>query len=413
MAVSVLALRKWHRWLGWAATVFLLSVSITGIILQGQHLFGEEEAEKERLRDMTSTYTVGGSLAGMQAELGTAQAVVREVVGNAPLDRVVFNLKGDHPTIVLSIGGARPNRFFVNATTGAIERRDASQDESFLLRLHTGEVLGDGGVVLGLLWGIAMLLMILTGLYIYLKMHRPNSQGLKRVFWILPLSLMIGRWPHAHAEGLTGQYLATGNASTISTSLPSLNNRLTLNYAPSQITGAFDGRVELYNEPSFHSIDHHLVNEHKREIQLNYTYPVFDHLALIAGYLYHENRTFRDNYYWAIAGLSVSGDVLADTPASISVLAEKRNQSDRIFYDFAGSIEHKFRSHYGIFASAHVYQNMGEFDLEPTDKCEYEVGVNWYPNPRYYAGLSYFKHTQRADPFDRFSLVKIKAGINF
>lgn len=413
MALSALGLRKWHRWLGWAAMIFLLSVSVTGIILQGQHLFGEEEAEKERLRDTISTYTVGVALTDLPATLGAAQAAVRDVAGNAPLDRVVFNLKGDHPTIELSIGGASPTRFFINAMTGAIERRAPAQDESFLLRLHTGEVLGDGGVVLGLLWGIAMLLMTLTGLYIYLKMHRPNGQGLKRIFWVLPLLMLTGHGPFAHAGGLTGQYLATGNISTLSESLPSLNNRLSLNYAPSRIPGAFDARVEFYTEPSFHSADHHLVNEHKREMQLNYTYPLFDHLALIAGYLYHENQTFRDTYTWAIAGLSASGDVFADTPGSISVLAEKRNKSDRIFYDFSGSIEHRFQSRYGVFASAHIYQNMGEFDLQPTHKREYEAGVNWYPGTRYNACLSYFKHTQSDDAFDRFSLVKLKVGVNF
>lgn len=413
MAISVLGIRKWHRWLGWAAMIFLLSVSVTGIILQGQHLFGEEEAEKERLRDTTSAYTVGVALADLPTTLGAAQAAVRDVAGNAPLDRVLFNLKGDHPTIELTTGGATPTRFFINAMTGVIERQAPAQDESFLLRLHTGEVLGDGGVVLGLLWGIAMLLMTLTGLYIYLKMHRPNGQGIKRIFWVVPLLMLTGHGPPARAAGLTGQYLATGNISTISESLPSLNNRLSLNYAPSRIPGAFDARVEFYTEPSFHSADNQIVNEHKRELQLNYSYPLFDHLALIAGYLYHGNRTFRDNYSWAIAGLSASGDVFADTPASISVLAERRNKSDRIFFDFSGSIERRFQSRYGIFASAHVYQNMGEFDPKPTHKREYEVGTNWYPDKRFYAGLSYFKHTQRDDAYDRFSLVKLKVGITF
>lgn len=413
MTWSILTFRKWHRWIGWAAALFFLSVSITGILLQSQQLFGQEEAEKERLRTLTSAYTVGGALTKIHAALANAQASVRAVAGDAPLDRVVLNLKGDHPTIALLTGGAKPQQFTVNANNGVIERIDTAEEESFLLRLHTGEVLGDGGVVLGLLWGVAMLIMTLTGLYIYLKMRRANNQGLKRVFWMAPLWLLIGPKPDAHAEQLSGQYLATGNVSTLSEPLLSLNNRLTLNYAPMSFPGNFDARVEFYNEPSFHSADHRIVTEHKREIQLNYSYPLVDHLSLIVGYLYHANRTFRDDYYWAIAGLSLSGDVAANTPASISVLAEKRDKSSRIFYDYAGSVEHKFRSRYGIVASAHIYQNMGEFDLEPTHKREYEVGVNWYPSGKLYAGLSYFKHTQVDDPDDRFDLVKFKVGVNF
>ncbi len=395
------------------AALFFLSVSITGILLQSQRLFSKEEAEKERLRNVTSAYTVGEALTEIQAAIGKAQASVRTVAGDVPLDRILLTLKGDYPTLALSTGGAHPQKFIVNANTGAIERRDPAEEESFLLRLHTGEVLGDGGVVLGLLWGIAMLIMTLTGVYIYLKMRRGNNQGFKRLFWMVPLFLLLQPKPEAYAGALTGQYLVTGNVSTISTPLLSLNSRFALNYASLRIVGSFDGRVEFYNEPSFHSADHSIVTEHKREMQLNYNYPLVDHLTLIVGYLYHENRTFRDNYYWAIAGLILTDDIAANTPASISMLAEKRDKSNRIFYDYSGSIEHKFKSHFGIVASAHIYENMGEFDLQPTNKREYEVGINWYPTQKLFAGLSYFKHTQVDDPDDRFEIAKVKVGVSF
>ena len=45
MKWSVRAFRKWHRWTGWVAAVFFVLVSMTGIILQFQKLFGADEAQ--------------------------------------------------------------------------------------------------------------------------------------------------------------------------------------------------------------------------------------------------------------------------------------------------------------------------------------------------------------------------------
>ena len=95
------------------------------------------------------------------------------------------------------------------------------------------------------------------------------------------------------------------------------------------------------------------------------------------------------------------------------ILAEKRNKGGRLFYDLSGAVEHKFREKYRAFMSAHVYENLGEFDAAPTHKREYEIGLNYYPSKRYVAGVSYFYHQQVGDPTDRFSFVKIKLGVNF
>ena len=191
------AFRKWHRWIGWAAAIFFVLVSVTGVILQFQQFFGAEEAQKEQLRDLTSTYTVASPLGDLQSRIARAQTAVVAVTGNAPLDRIEMQLKGPHPTITFITGGAQALKFVVSADTGAIEERASGEDESFLLRLHTGEVFGDGGVVLGMLWGVAFLVMTLTGVWVYWNMRRPGRQGLKRIFWMLPLALLIG-----HSRGV-------------------------------------------------------------------------------------------------------------------------------------------------------------------------------------------------------------------
>ena len=67
----------------------------------------------------------------------------------------------------------------------------------------------------------------------------------------------------------------------------------------------------------------------------------------------------------------------------------------------------------GFFTNAHFYENLGESDVRPTRKREYEVGANYYISQRYYAGISYFRHRQVDDANDRFALVKVKFGVNF
>lgn len=42
---------------------------------------------------------------------------------------------------------------------------------------------GDGGLVVAMFWGLALLVINITGLVIDLMMRRPNATGLRRVFW--------------------------------------------------------------------------------------------------------------------------------------------------------------------------------------------------------------------------------------
>lgn len=217
----------------------------------------------------------------------------------------------------------------------------------------------------------------------------------------------------ATADELTGQYLATGNFATENAILPSMNNRLTGHYAPKWTLVNLDLRVEQYVENSYHDVNNSLVREHKFEAQINLNYPITKELNATVGLLRHENTTFKDNYYWAVAGLIWSGDIATNTNLTTGLLMEKRTSGGRLFFDSSASIEHRFEEKFGAFAAVHIYENFGEFDVSPTHKREYEVGVNYYYSPRYVFGVSYFDHQQVDDPNDRFKFLKLKAGINF
>lgn len=228
------------------------------------------------------------------------------------------------------------------------------------------------------------------------------------------IGMLGGIYGPAHAADVfSGQYLATGNLSTQTALMPSLNSRLTARYAPGWTRGNFDFRLERYTENSYHAANGDMVRERKFEAQANYNYPLTEHLNAVVGLLRHENYTFRDNYYWAVAGLAWKGNIAKDTSLSTAILAEKRNGGGRVFYDLSGTVEHRFMEKYGAFVAAHVYENFGEFDQVPTNKREFETGINYYISKRYFAGVSYFYHQQIGDPTDRFSFVKLKLGVNF
>ncbi len=218
---------------------------------------------------------------------------------------------------------------------------------------------------------------------------------------------------YADESSFTGSYMVTGNVSTISESITSMNNRIGLNYKPSWSAGNFDYRAELYTETSFHTSDGSIVNEHKFETQLNYNHPLTNIFGVTGGVLYHKNNTFPDAYYWGIAGLTYSQTIANNTTATAAMLAEKRNGGGRVFYDASGSIEYHFHPLASVFTSLHRYENLGEFDTVPSRKFEYEIGANYNPNKRFFTGISYLHHTQDNDPDDRFALLKFKLGVNF
>ncbi len=238
---------------------------------------------------------------------------------------------------------------------------------------------------------------------------------LKNCFLITSLSILflVNLIAQADEATFSGSYLLTGNVSTIDEAVTSANNRLGLNYKPTWSKGNFDFRVESYTETSFHTPDRSIINEHKFETQLNYNHPISDMFGLTGGILYHQNNTFRDQYFWAIAGLTYIQKVSDNISLSGALLAEKRNQGGRLFYDASGGVEYRLMPQLSTFLALHRYENLGEFDTTPSRKFEYELGANYTIKSRFFTGLSYLRHTQDNDSDDRFALLKLKLGVNF
>lgn len=178
--------RRWHRWIAFPATLFLLFVSVTGILVAVSEFFGSAEAEREATRNLVSPLTAQGDVGAWDGRLARAFATVAGQAGAAPVDKVTLQFKGAKPTITLYTGkptGGEDRQFVVDAKSGALLSVTSYADKPFLTRLHSGEAFGDGGLVLAMFWGTALALLTLSGVIIYALMWRPGLRGWRRLFW--------------------------------------------------------------------------------------------------------------------------------------------------------------------------------------------------------------------------------------
>lgn len=181
--------RRWHRWIGAPAALFLVFVSITGVLVAGTEFFGADEALREANRDLVSPIHTDAPLAEWSGPLATAMSVAAEKFPGAPVDKVVIAFKGAAPTLSIFLGkptGGEDTQLVFDAHTGAYLRTESYVDKALLHRIHSGEFFGDGGLVMSMVWGVALLALTITGFLLYWRLftaQRPERTGLKRVFF--------------------------------------------------------------------------------------------------------------------------------------------------------------------------------------------------------------------------------------
>jgi uncharacterized iron-regulated membrane protein len=178
--------RKWHRWIAFPATLFLLWASTTGVILGFTEFFGADEALREATRGLVSSTTTASPAANWSDPVARALVAVNAKAPSAPIDKIEFQFKGENPTVTIFTGkptGGEDKKFVVSAKSGAIESVEDYADKPILVRLHSGEAFGDGGLFGSMLWGLALAVLSITGLIIYLRIRRPGLTGIRRVFW--------------------------------------------------------------------------------------------------------------------------------------------------------------------------------------------------------------------------------------
>ena len=137
-------------------------------------------------RDMISPITVSSASTLWSEPIARAFATAAARSNGAPVDKLEVQFKGTQPTVTLFTGkptGGEDRKLVFDARTGRLLSEETYADKPLLYRLHSGEAFGDGGLVVAMFWGLALLVLSITGLIIYIKLWRPGQTGMRKVFW--------------------------------------------------------------------------------------------------------------------------------------------------------------------------------------------------------------------------------------
>ncbi|MGH6786333.1 MAG: PepSY domain-containing protein [Novosphingobium sp.] len=143
-------MRKWHRWISVVFGVFLLWISVTGVLSQVGSLVNNGGFEKEE----RGPKSAGGVIPAAQAH--------------------------EEP----AVAPAKPSFVCPAEMTCRPKPPPRKWDVGLLHHLHSGESFGPVGVVISLLSGVALLFFAFSGLWMYVSMWRGRGRGGKSgVFW--------------------------------------------------------------------------------------------------------------------------------------------------------------------------------------------------------------------------------------
>ena len=177
-------MRKYHRWVRAVAAIFLLFVSVTGVVLQVQRLTGAD-ADADAGERAPSALTTAMPSPAYAALVSRTLDAARQRAPNAPIASVV--LRGEENAIqgVVQLPGDPLREIVVDARSGRVVSDERHEAESLILRIHSGEILGEPGVVLGVLWGLALVVLLVSGGWVYLNMYRRRlkGSGKRGLFW--------------------------------------------------------------------------------------------------------------------------------------------------------------------------------------------------------------------------------------
>ncbi|HEV3385836.1 MAG TPA: PepSY-associated TM helix domain-containing protein [Gemmata sp.] len=184
--MSQIGWRKWHRWIGFAAMPFLLFAAMTGVVAGSVEMLSEDEEAREKARERESDVKLPPAAEKWSEPMAKAFAGAGERARGAPIDRVTLDFKTEPPCVTIYLGkpgGGEDKKLVFNASSGEFLREEVYVDKPFLVRLHSGEAFGDWGQVLGLMWGMALIAIIVSGIIIYFAMRKSGRKGLGRLFW--------------------------------------------------------------------------------------------------------------------------------------------------------------------------------------------------------------------------------------
>ncbi len=169
-------MRKYHRIIGFFAGLFIITSALSGLIIQ---ITKDETEEKERAAPINLSSKSLEKILSLEAfnaiknETDKNQSIVREIHLIPKLNGEDLELIIQHQEFLKKI--TYHNFNFNNPIVTSFE------NESFLKRLHSGEVLGDFGVGLTSVVAILLVLLTISGYWILWPFLHTSSGGKKHL----------------------------------------------------------------------------------------------------------------------------------------------------------------------------------------------------------------------------------------
>ena len=148
-----------HLWVGVIFTVALLSISITGILLNHKRALG-------LMPDVKNTSASLFTNALPLAELALrARAAAGPVVGNTEIDRM--DVRPDKGLVKVRFSDNASTEVTLDIFSGK-SLHVGIRGDVFLEKLHSGETFGDNGIILSDVSAIALTILLLSGYWLWL-----------------------------------------------------------------------------------------------------------------------------------------------------------------------------------------------------------------------------------------------------
>ena len=214
--------RRWHKWSGVIAGVFLLGLGTTGILLNyKQPIFTalgvpiKREREASPLPPTTKPVRVEFTTAGIAGGTVTfeqALAIAKKEWGEVALERA--EIRAERSGVTFRFRNDAGAELWVDAADGRHamkgEYERISRSESgggpvrstdwgkILIDLHTGRIAGETGKVITSLAALLLLLLTLSGLYMWLKpllIRRQTARSKSQAAFLVQPAVAAGNVP--------------------------------------------------------------------------------------------------------------------------------------------------------------------------------------------------------------------------
>ena len=172
--------RKLHRWVSFPVALFMLVIAVTGLILQLEEL-GEKEQPKPAMQAAAPVRP------DVTALLTQAVAAADKAKPDFKASKVDVNWADGRPVVTFSEGNGRmvPTiRYDAAAGTAEYKPAPPKSLHVILIGIHTGKMAGMPGMLLSLTTGLILIILCITGLYVYVDMwRRRDKAGKTGLFW--------------------------------------------------------------------------------------------------------------------------------------------------------------------------------------------------------------------------------------